>query len=165
MVSPPAAVLDGCPLAPLDEAVIDVAIVHLYGHNEDEDGAVERRDTPYCVFPEVLPIFSSPAPHAPNLPTRMEAKATYIRSESPSPRLLPASFMLSAGLAGRPVPAQGPRAHMYCIPNGNGNRTIRIQIGAGRMYYSGSKTHTQVILNNVRIKQGANNVKTISVGD
>lgn len=79
--------------------------------------------------------------------------------------MLPTSFILSAGLSGRPVPTQGPGTNMYYIPHGIGNRTIRIQIRAARMYYSGSEAHTQVILNNVRIKQKANNVRIISVGD
>lgn len=119
---------------------------------------------PYCDFPEVLSSLLHP-PTSPTFPLEWKSKPHSIRSESPNPRMLPTSFILSAGLSGRPVPTQGPGTNMYYIPHGIGNRTIRIQIRAARMYYSGSKTHTQVILNNVRIKQKANNVRIISVGD
>lgn len=58
---------------------------------------------------------------------------------------------------------------MYEIPNGDGNRTfrtVRIQIRAGRVYYfSGSETHTQFLLNNVKDKPESKEHENIGVGD
>ena len=107
-------------------------------------------------------VISSPHPQ----PSHQNGRQSiYCKVNVYKSKNVPQQLPLPVGLSEGPLPTQCSEINKDEIPNADSNRAVRVPMRTGKIHcYSGSETHTQFILNNVKAKPKHKGHENINVG-